>query len=83
MVERLHGGLPTRAEAAAADRVLGIAFDLLDRRDALQYALAIALDLANAFTGADVVFTLIRDGDHRLSRPDDIERLIAAVEEML
>jgi pimeloyl-ACP methyl ester carboxylesterase len=29
----------------------------------------------------DVVLTLIKDGDHRLSRPEDIERLIAAVEE--
>lgn len=29
----------------------------------------------------DVVLTLIQDGDHRLSRPQDIARLIAAVEE--
>ena len=29
----------------------------------------------------DVVLTLIKDGDHRLSRPQDIARLIAAVEE--
>jgi hypothetical protein len=28
-----------------------------------------------------VVLTLIQDGDHRLSRPQDIARLIAAVEE--
>ena len=42
-----------------------------------------ALALANAFTGDDVVFTLIRDGDHRLSRPGDIGRLIAAVEEVV
>jgi hypothetical protein len=28
-----------------------------------------------------VVLTLIKDGDHRLSRPEDIERLIAAVRE--
>jgi hypothetical protein len=28
-----------------------------------------------------VVLTLIKDGDHRLSRPEDIERLIAAVKE--
>jgi hypothetical protein len=27
------------------------------------------------------VLTLIKDGDHRLSRPEDIARLIAAVEE--
>src|SRR5271169_6470086 len=29
----------------------------------------------------DVVLTLIKDGDHRLSRPEDIERLIGAVAE--
>lgn len=40
-----------------------------------------ALELANAIKGEDVVFTLIKDGDHRLSRPRDIARLIGAVEE--
>ena len=40
-----------------------------------------ALALAQALKGEDVVFTLIKDGDHRLSRPQDIARLIAAVEE--
>jgi hypothetical protein len=30
-----------------------------------------------------VVFTLIKDGDLRLSRPQDIARLIAAVDEAL
>ena len=38
-----------------------------------------ALELAQALKGDDVVFTLIKDGDHRLSRPRDIARLIAAV----
>ena len=41
-----------------------------------------ALELAQALKGEDVVFTLIKDGDHRLSRPQDIARLIAAVEEV-
>jgi len=41
-----------------------------------------ALELANALKGPDVVFTLVRDGDHRLSRPRDLARLIAAVEEV-
>lgn len=41
-----------------------------------------ALELANAIRSQDVVFTLIKDGDHRLSRPQDIERLIAAVKEL-
>lgn len=42
-----------------------------------------ALQLAHAIKSADVVFTLIKDGDHRLSRPEDIDRLIAAVEELV
>jgi len=42
-----------------------------------------ALQLAHAIKGPDVVFTLIKDGDHRLSRPEDIQRLIAAVEELV
>ncbi len=41
-----------------------------------------ALELATALEAEDLVFTLIRDGDHRLSRPQDIARLIAAVEEV-
>ena len=41
-----------------------------------------ALALVEAIEGEDVVFTLIRDGDHRLSRPQDLARLIAAVEEV-
>jgi pimeloyl-ACP methyl ester carboxylesterase len=40
-----------------------------------------ALELANSLTSTDVVFTLIKDGDHRLSRPQDLERLVAAVAE--
>jgi pimeloyl-ACP methyl ester carboxylesterase len=41
-----------------------------------------ALELANSLKSDDVVFTLIRAGDHRLSRPEDIARIIAAVEEV-
>jgi pimeloyl-ACP methyl ester carboxylesterase len=33
------------------------------------------------FACDDVVLTLVKDGDHRLSRPEDIDRLIAAVAE--
>jgi pimeloyl-ACP methyl ester carboxylesterase len=40
-----------------------------------------AADLVSRFSRDDVVLTLIKDGDHRLSRPEDIERLIAAVKE--
>ena len=31
----------------------------------------------------DAVLTLVRDGDHRLSRPEDIDRLIGAVSSMI
>jgi pimeloyl-ACP methyl ester carboxylesterase len=41
-----------------------------------------ALTLAEAIEDPDLVFTLIRDGDHRLSRPQDLARLIGVVEEM-
>jgi pimeloyl-ACP methyl ester carboxylesterase len=40
-----------------------------------------ALELVSRFARDDVVLTLIKDGDHRLSRPEDIERLTAAVAE--
>lgn len=40
-----------------------------------------ALAYAEAMESRDVVFTLIKDGDHRLSRPQDLARLVAAVEE--
>lgn len=40
-----------------------------------------ALRLAEVLTSPEVVFTLIKDGDHRLSRPQDLDRLVATVEE--
>ena len=39
-----------------------------------------AMTLVEHFAADPVVVTLIKDGDHRLSRPQDIKRLIAAVE---
>lgn len=39
-----------------------------------------ALRLVERLVEDDVVVTLIKDGDHRLSRPEDLERLIEAVE---
>jgi pimeloyl-ACP methyl ester carboxylesterase len=38
-----------------------------------------SLDLADKLKSADVVWSLIKDGDHRLSRPQDITRMIATV----
>jgi len=40
-----------------------------------------AEELVTRLSRDDVVLTLSKDGDHRLSRPEDIERLIAAVKE--
>ena len=45
-----------------------------EKQDASQYAVT-------RFARDDVVLTLIKDGDHRLSRPEDIERLLSAVKE--
>jgi pimeloyl-ACP methyl ester carboxylesterase len=42
-----------------------------------QHAVALTSRLAQD----DVVLTLVKDGDHRLSRPEDLERLIKAVGE--
>lgn len=39
-----------------------------------------AMRLVEHVPGDDVTTTLIRDGDHRLSRPQDIEKLLQAVE---
>jgi pimeloyl-ACP methyl ester carboxylesterase len=41
-----------------------------------------AFALAHRLPAEDVVLTMIQDGDHRLSRPQDIARIIAAVAEM-
>jgi pimeloyl-ACP methyl ester carboxylesterase len=41
-----------------------------------------SLRVAAALTGGDVAVTLIKDGDHRLSRPQDLARLEAAIEEL-
>ena len=40
-----------------------------------------AVELTSRLAQDDVVLTLVKDGDHRLSRPEDIERLIKAVAE--
>jgi len=40
-----------------------------------------AVELVSRLAQDDVVLSLIKDGDHRLSRPEDIERLVAAVAE--
>jgi pimeloyl-ACP methyl ester carboxylesterase len=41
-----------------------------------------AFALTHRLPSDDVVLTMVQDGDHRLSRPQDIARIIAAVAEM-
>lgn len=41
-----------------------------------------ALALAEVIASPDLVFTLVRDGDHRLARPADLARLVGFVEEL-
>ena len=41
-----------------------------------------SLRLAQAIQGEDLVFTLIQDGDHRLSRPQDLRRLLGTLDEL-
>jgi pimeloyl-ACP methyl ester carboxylesterase len=41
-----------------------------------------AFKLTHCLPSDDVVLTLVQDGDHRLSRPQDIARILAAVKEL-
>jgi pimeloyl-ACP methyl ester carboxylesterase len=40
-----------------------------------------AVELTSRLAQDDVVLTLVKDGDHRLSRPEDLDRLMRAVAE--
>jgi pimeloyl-ACP methyl ester carboxylesterase len=41
-----------------------------------------AVELVSRLASDDVVLTLVKDGDHRLSRPEDLDRLVRAVAEL-
>jgi pimeloyl-ACP methyl ester carboxylesterase len=41
-----------------------------------------AIRLAERLTGADVTVTLVKDGDHRLSREPDLQRIFATIDEL-
>jgi pimeloyl-ACP methyl ester carboxylesterase len=41
-----------------------------------------AVELVSRLAQDDVVLTMVKDGDHRLSRPEDLERLTKVVEEL-
>ena len=42
-----------------------------------------AVALVSRLASDDVVLTLVKDGDHRLSRPEDLERMLSAVEGLI
>ena len=42
-----------------------------------------AMKLISCLAQDDVVLMLVKDGDHRLSRPEDIERLLRTVDELI
>jgi pimeloyl-ACP methyl ester carboxylesterase len=42
-----------------------------------------AMKLVEHLPADDVVLTFVRDGDHRLSRPQDIERMLAAIKALV
>ncbi|SNS57916.1 Serine aminopeptidase, S33 [Sphingomonas laterariae] len=76
-------------ESGQANRLLGdgIGFDgpvrLIQGQQDDDVPWLIAVKLAAALRSADVQTLLIKDGDHRLSRGEDIARLIATVDEIL
>ncbi|PZN94181.1 MAG: alpha/beta hydrolase [Alphaproteobacteria bacterium] len=75
-------------EEAPAQRLLGGAIAITapvrllhgQRDDAVPWALS--LDIAGRLRSADVQVTLVKDGDHRLSRPQDIALLLRLVADL-
>jgi hypothetical protein len=41
------------------------------------------MKLVSCLAQDDVVLTLVKDGDHRLSRPEDIDRLLRTIDELI
>ena len=42
-----------------------------------------AVRLVTRLTADDVTLTLVKDGDHRLSRPQDIDKMLKAIDDMV
>jgi pimeloyl-ACP methyl ester carboxylesterase len=55
---------------------------LLHGMDDSDVAWQTSLRLAQRVEGPDVVLSLVKDGDHRLSRPEDLDRLFATIDEL-
>jgi pimeloyl-ACP methyl ester carboxylesterase len=61
---------------------LGCPVHILHGRDDPDVPLAISLDLVSSLVSDDVTLTVVHDGDHRLSRPEDIaliKRVVGAM----
>jgi len=59
---------------------LGVPVTILQGMADATVPYAHALRIVDRLVDDDVVLTLVKDGDHRLSRPEDIERMLGAVE---
>ena len=55
---------------------------ILQGREDVEVPWRHALSLFHEIESQDAVFSLIKDGDHRLSRPQDLERIRATVAEL-
>lgn len=72
-----------RAQLLLRDRIdIQVPVRLLHGQADIDVPFEFSLRLADKLTHHDVVVTLIKDGDHRLSRAQDLERLMQAIEEV-
>ncbi len=62
---------------------LGCPVRILQGAQDVDVPYAHALKLVSCLAQDDVVLTLIKDGDHRLSRPEDLERLFGVIDELI
>lgn len=62
---------------------LGCPVRILQGAQDMDVPYAHALKLVSCLAQDDVVMTLVKDGDHRLSRPEDLERLFGIIGELL
>lgn len=62
---------------------LGCPVRILQGAQDVDVPYAHALKLVSCLAQDDVVLTLVKDGDHRLSRPEDLERLFGIIDELL
>ena len=62
---------------------VGCPVHILHGRDDPDVPLALSLELVSRLAHDDVTLSIVHDGDHRLSRPEDIDLLIRTVADMV